>query len=196
MIPALRRSLAGVTAAVLAYLLTAVLAVPWLPRLLGRAANSPRNLWAGYESAGEPVWAAIGWVLLVAHRIPLQVASSDGTFVGYLPLGTAPWLLLCGPLACFVVGVVVVQHADEDAGIPAAVGAYLFVGYLCAILLGAFVLRVSTGEILIAPALWNTTSLSWMVVVPLVSLAFGTAGAYVGSEPAIEAALPTWGTPR
>ncbi|QLG61891.1 hypothetical protein [Halorarum salinum] len=195
MIPSLRRSLAGATAAVLAYVLTAILAVPWLPRLLGRGGNSPRNLWPGYETAGEPAWAAIGWVLLAAHRVPLQVASPDSTFVGYLPLGTAPWLFLCGPLACFVVGAVVVQHADEDAAIPAAVGAYLFVGYLISILLGAFVFRVSTGQTLITPALWNTTSLSWMVVVPLVPLAFGTAGAYVGSEPAIKAALPTWGTP-
>lgn len=84
MIPTLRRSLAGVTAAVLAYLLTAVLAVLWLPRLLGRGVNSPRNLWAGYEGAGEPVWAAIGWVLLAAHRVPLQIASSDSTFYSHV----------------------------------------------------------------------------------------------------------------
>ena len=192
--PALRRSLAGVTAAVLAYVITAVLAIPWLPRLLGRGQASPRHLWMGYETAGEPVWAAVGWILLTAHRIPLQVAATDSTFLGYLPLESAPWLFLGGPLACFVVGAAVVQHADESTGVASAVGAFVTIGYLCAILLGAFLFRVYTGQILIAPALWNTFSLSWLVVVPLIPFVFGTVGASVGSEPALREALPRWGT--
>lgn len=186
---ALRRIIAGVTAAVFAYALTAALAIPWLPQLLGRNRGGEFSLWSHYVATGQPTWKAVGWFLLTAHRASMYIATSYGFMTWDLSLAPAPWLYLAGPAACFVVGVLVVQQTRESEAAPAAVGVGLALGYGPVLVAGAFVFGVEVGDTIIEPALMIEVVWSWLLVVALVPLVFGAVGAYVGSRPGVNRVL-------
>lgn len=181
----LQRAAAGVAGYLLAYAFTAVLTLSRLPRVLGRHVTRPgwQQYWEYYVAAGRPTAEVVGWLLLSAHRVPMMTVEpgSRGVSVPAVFAAGTPSLYLVAPLACLLAGFTATRLPNESAPVETAVGVFMTVGYVAALVASAFFFRVDTGQLEVFPALFNSASLQWVVAAPLVPLVFGTLGAFVGT---------------
>lgn len=189
---ALRRATIGVGAYVTAYLLMAIATIPLRSRILKATfpgGESTSDLWHVYEAAGQPVWKAVGMVLLNAHLVPLRVAPKPNSITWKNPLVAtevgADWLFLVPALACFVGGLAVVVLSPKSGPVPWAVGAYLAIGYGVTAVGSAFVVPITVGTATVRPALVNPVSLAWPLAVVGFPLVFGAIGAFVAQSPVL-----------
>lgn len=188
---ALRRATIGVGTYVTAYFLMAIATIPFRSRILKATfpgVESASDLWHVYEAAGQPVWKAVGLVLLNAHLVPLRIAPEPNSITWKNSLAAtgagADWLFLVPALACFVGGLVVVLSA-KSRPVPWAVGAYLAIGYGVTAVGSAFVVPITVGTATVRPALINPVSLAWPLAVVGYPLVFGAIGAFVGQSPVL-----------
>jgi len=108
--------------------------------------------------------------------------GSHGVTTADVFAARAPSLYLAPVAACLLAGFVVVRLPEENAPVPAAVGAFSTVGYVGALVASAFALRVEAGGLEAFPSLFNFGTLQWVVVAPLFPLVFASLGAFVGTS--------------
>lgn len=181
----LRRSIAGVGTYVGAHLLTWLTTLSILPRILKAPSvggEDVSSLWHVYDAAGQPVWKAVGWVLLGAHRVPLRIKFGPGSYSWTDLMGAAApdWLYLIPVITCFAGGLTVVLLSPKPAPIEWAVGSHLAIGYAIAAVTSAFVVELTMDTAAVFPALMNPSSLVWPLAVVGFPLLFGSLGAVVG----------------
>lgn len=190
--PALRRAIAGVGTYLGAYLLMAIATVPIRSRVLKATfpgAESVSDLWHVYEAAGQPVWKAVGLVLLNAHLVPLRIEAQPNVVTWKNPLvwtAGADWLYLVPAVACFAAGLAVVLLSEKSTPIPWAVGAYLAIGYVATAVASTFLVGITAGAATARPALLSRVSLAWPLAMVGYPLVFGSLGAFAAQTPLLE----------
>lgn len=179
----LRGVVAGGCAGVVTTLLTAALAVPFLQRLLGRssdlnwentrAISGELDAWAVYETAGQPLADAVVWIVAGAHGMQVQFAMPGASGEASIAFGTAPWVLLAGPISCLFAGAAL---SRRGTGGVATTAGFVAVGYTASLHILAVSADVTANKRSIAPVLKPVSFPPWFVVVPAVALVFGSVG--------------------
>ncbi|WP_458187325.1 hypothetical protein [Haladaptatus sp. NG-WS-4] len=192
MIRGFRRIGAGIGTYLLSYLLVGLATIPLLPRILQPSrdpSGEARMLWLAYTDAGQPVWKAVGWVLLNAHFIPVNAhfrgaGLSGGTTVGVV--GGYEWLYLVPVVACLLGGAAIVVLSDDSSPVAPAVGSYLAVGYVPTAVLSAplFAINTSKAGVGMGDESGHLFLRGVLAVRPRrLPLVFGTLGAIVAKSP-------------
>ncbi|WP_158058426.1 hypothetical protein [Halorussus halophilus] len=195
---ALHRIAAGALAYVVSYLLVGLATVTRIDNLLTLDSATTIDPIVVYQSAGNPVWQAIGWFTLNAHGVPVTIANETGNVVAAMNfvhhqgawLGVIQGSLgLLPMLACLLVGLGVTLRSCQSP-VPLSVGAYMTLGYLLAVFASTVVFSGTVGPIDASFALpMNIRSTRWFIFVLLTPLVFGSVGAFLGRSPVFESAF-------
>lgn len=196
--PALQRIAAGAFAYVVSYVLvglvTATRVVEYLPD-----SGDGLTVLEVYQSAGSPLWQAVGWFALNANGVPISVAAESGNVVamenflrdGSLWLGLVPgWLGLVPMAACLLVGAAVAVRRRPPSPVALGVGAYMVPGYLLAVLASTVAFSGTVGPVDASVTLltWYPPE-RWLLPTLLAPLVFGSLGAFLGGSSVLESAV-------
>lgn len=189
---ALQRIGAGALAYVVSYVLIGLVTATRIDRYLVAEPDKGVTILEAYQSAGSPLWQAIGWFTLNAHGVPIDVAGvrDTGNFVheGSLWLGVVPgWVGLVPMVACLLVGAIVTARSLGPSPVPLGVGAFMVPGYLFAVLASTVAFSGAVGPVDASATLISTYPADRWLLPSLVSpLVFGSLGALLGRSSLLE----------
>lgn len=189
---AYRRIIGGVLTYALGFVLTGLVAYPWLDQILRGAPGSSSGPYHVYRIANEPLLTAVGWILLSVHRAEMVVRQPG--MVGHLnPVQQAGfgWLLVVPAIACFIGGLVTGLTSSRSTPNSVFVGMYQAIGYVFAMTVSFFLLRlrvIDSGTSIMASP--DILSILWLFPAIALPLIFGSLGAFLSRSPIVAAAIP------
>lgn len=180
----LRGGASGVLAFLLGYVLTYAWKAPAVQESLS-GINAIAEL-AGGQAI--PTWKAVGWLYFNAHVVATRVPALGGgdrlvNFISASDDGSLALLYVLVVAVLLLAGAAVARYGPADrVGTAAAAGATVVVGYLPAVVVGAFLFAHTLGgDVTVAPDLVTAVALAGVVFPAFFGAVGGAASHWVSS---------------